>query len=238
MTTHFPHGISTVEASDLLGKLPVPDPRDPIKLFDDFHVFDPSNSEYTVSTPDNSTISGKATLGGALLFSTTADANSNPDIIPITAFEFVVGKRLWCEIAVKVSSDVATTNTVQIHAGLQDGLGIGPFDGWQVQKNTGEDDYYLNIRSGGFNQLPVDTISLAQFAIDEPVSFGFFWDGKDTIETYVNSVLAVSTLMDPDGSNPSLPQLPQGLLAPSMGTRGNGAASTVECNYLLAFEDR
>lgn len=225
----FPYGISTAKVQTPFGNYPNPSPLVTHDDFDDFDRF--AAAEWTITrvgtTPTEALTDGN---GGLLLLTTVASAASSTFLQKVGAsFLPAVNKPLWFATRLQVSSATDT----QLVAGLQltDTTPLDATDGMYFIKPTAATatvDFVCrkNATTGSISSLAVATLADATF-----VDLAFYYDGKQTVNVFVNgkNVADVNLTSDPTAYLPDTP------LRVSFGVQNGGSTSrTATFDYLYA----
>jgi hypothetical protein len=220
--TRFPFGLSTAKKNTGFGDYPNPSPRVMHEDFDDFCRF--AAAEWTITrvgvTPTEALIDEAF---GVLQLSTVASASSSTFLQKVGAsFLPAVGKGMWFSSRFKVSD--ATDSTFAFGLQVTDTTPLDVTDGIYFLKLAASTSVSLVCRkdatTGSISQAAVATM-----ANDTYIELGYYYDGKSTVNIFVNNANVVDLSLT---STPTA-YLPDTVLRVSFGVQ-NGASTARTCN--------
>lgn len=224
-------GFSDREAiGDGIGfRMPFVDPTRYIVFFDDFHTY--TAGDWTITTVEAGVGDATEALtdgAGGLLLITNDAADDDADFFQKTGEGFLLtsGKKCWFEARFKVSD--ATQSDVVIGLQITDTTPLAVTDGVYFLKSDGAAtaDFYVTKNSSSTTSAQVDTLVNDTF-----VKWGFYYDGNQAIEVWVDGVLVdtVATTTLPNDE----------VLTVSFGIQnGEASAKTMTVDYILAVAER
>lgn len=233
MASHFK---GPVLHNDTVGtwtaKLPVAQDPDYVVYFNDFlSTADYAATDWTITTTEDG--AGSATeaiatdeLGGALLI-TNDDADDDADSLQMNeeVWKLSSGKRLWYKTRMKLSD--ATQSDLFVGLCITDTTPLVATDRIGFEKNDG--DALLDALCE-LNSTETNTASVATAADDTYVELGFYWDGKNKVEYFVNDALvATHTSNIPSDEN---------LAVTIHLVNGEAAAKTATVDYIYVAMER
>ncbi len=229
MTTRFPNGITTTAKDSTLGEFILPSPIKAHVYFEDFDYF--TAADWTITTVEAGAGSASEALtnadGGVLLI-TNDNADNDSDFFNKVgeSFLFETGKKLWFAARFKVSD--ATQSDFVMGLQITDTTPLDVTDGVFFQKDDGDTnlDFYVEKDNTATSEAAVATV-----ADDTYLVAGFYYNGVDAIEVYVNDVkqATVATTNLPDDEE----------LTISFGIQnGEAAAKTMSVDYVMAAKAR
>lgn len=229
----FPFGISTAKVQTPFGNLPQPSPIVTHDDWDDFARF--LASDWTITrvgtTPTEALTDGN---GGLLLLTTVASAASSTFLQKVGAsFLPTQGKQLWFATRFKVSNATDT----QLVAGLQltDTSPLDVTDGMYFVKSTAAVATVDFVCRKDATTGSVSSVAVATLADDTFVDLAFYYDGKQTVNIFVNGKNTVDLNLT---STPTA-YLPDTVLRVSFGVQnGASTARTATYDYLFASIQR
>lgn len=241
--TRYPNGISTADKGSTLFNLPAQDPTKICSYFNDFFEFMSTDTLlWTVTKVGTGTIALTDGSFGELLLTNSAADNDAINVNKVGEFfRPVSGKKMWMKARFKVSdateSDfaigLAITDTTMITAG-GGANGDGCTDGIFFSKDDGDTalDFQtqLDTTTGQNRATAIATVGTAYMTV------GFEYDGKRTIEYYVNDVKKGSLTTDDGAGNSYLPDTD--LTIAFNITNGTNAAKTMTVDYIYAAIER
>jgi hypothetical protein len=218
----FPFGLSTAKKNTTFGEYGNPSPRVYHEDFDDFNRF--AAAEWTITRVGTTPTEALADEAfGILLLSTVASASSSTFLQKVGAsFLPVAGKELWFSSRFKVSdaSDTAFAFGLQV----TDTSPLDVTDGIYFLKAAASTSVSLvcrkNATTGSVTQAAVATI-----ASDTYVELGFHYNGKATVNVFVNN----ANVADLSLGSTATDFLPDTALRLSFGVQ-NGASTARTCS--------
>lgn len=214
-------------------KLPIGQEPDYISYFNDFLVAqDYAAGDWVITTTEGG--AGDATealaadeIGGALLI-TNDDADNDSDELQHTeeVWKLASGKRVWFETRVKVSD--ATQSDLFVGLSITDTTVIdGVTDSVGFRKDDGDANIDVVSEKDSTETLTDSGVDLAD---NTYVKLGFYWDGQDSVEFFVNRAkVATHTTNNPDDENLCVTLALQ---------NGEAAAKTMTVDYIYVCQER
>lgn len=186
--TRFVNGVSTQGIGKPLGQYPVPDPTD---VYTDFHDFGHYvAADWTVTnTTSHSTVGLVAgangvlglVAGGSAVTADIANVQANP-----LDFNFTTSTPVWFYAAFKVT----TALNDQVLLGItSDASALAPTDGIYFNKAAGSASIDFVVRK---SSTSTTTSAVATLADNTYIELGFYYNGKDAVDVFVNEVKVAS----------------------------------------------
>ncbi len=226
-TTRFSKGVTNARPNTSLAYMGQPDPTKFNTYFDDFNTF--LASDWVITAIGIGTTALTAGDGGLLLVTTSAAApDSRSHQLAVATFTFTAGKRMFFKAAGTLSN--ATLSVLQLGLVVTATTPTDATDGIYFLKPAGTD----NI--GAFVRRDATTGNLSNTAIAVATtaytSYGFEYDGKETVTFFINDV-AVGSLPCTSVNSPDA------TLAVSFHLgNGDAVARTFSLDYILAAKER
>lgn len=229
--TRFPNGINTNWPTDLLAQLGMPDPTKYVVFWEDFVRY--VAAEWTITKVDGGTDGAESVavtnkVGGELrVLANDADNDSESLQWKNEAFKFVAGKRLWFLARFKVSD--ATQSDLIMGLQITDTTPFDVTDGVYFQKDDGDALLDFNVEK---NNTATAQAGVATLADDTYVVAGFYWNGVDEIEVFIDGVKVygqkvLTNLVDDED------------LCPSFAIQnGEAVAKSMTVDYILVCQER
>lgn len=229
MTTRFPNGITNASKSGGLKDLIVMDPTKAHVFFDDFDRY--VAGDWTITTTEAGAGSATEALtdadGGVLLITNDA-ADNDADFFQKVgeSFLFESGKKLWFKARFKVSD--ATQSDFVMGLQITDTSPLDVTDGVFFQKDDGDTNLDFHVEK---NNTATSASAIATVADDTYLTVGFYYNGVDEVQYYVNDVhtgtSATTNLPDDEA------------LTISFGIQnGEAVAKTMSVDYIFAAKER
>lgn len=229
MPTRFSNGLTTASKGTTLGEFLALDPTQVHVFFDDFDRY--VAGDWTITTTEGG--SGDATealadVDGGVLLITNDDADNDLDFFQKKGESFLMasGKKAWFKARFAVSD--ATQSDFVMGLQITDTSPLAVSDGIFFQKDDGDTNLDFHVEKDGTatSASAIATVADATYLI-----VGFYYNGVDAIEYYVNDVkigtLAVTNLPDDEE------------LTISFGIQnGEAAAKTMSVDYIFAAKER
>ena len=228
--TRFPAGVSTQKVNQTLGMFGQPDPTDPIVDFHDFQQY--VAADWTVTnTTTHATIGLTAGAGGLISLAGGASSVTN-DIAAIISnpldFNFASTQQVWFYTGFKVTT--AANDQIQLGVSAANSA-LTPTAGMYFNKSAGAStiDFIVRKSSTSTTQSAVATL-----ANDTFIRLGFYYNGKDAVDVFVNDNKVYSQTV--------LTNLPTSTaLALAAGLKAAATAPTTSdliVDFLMASQDR
>lgn len=228
VTTRFPKGVTNVAKNNTLGMMGQLDPSKFHTYFSDFDTY--AAADWTVTETGTTTQALTAGDGGLLLVTNSAADNDATFMqLSVASFLMEANKKAFFKIRFKVSD--ATQSDVQVGLVITDATPLDATDGIFFQKDDGDThlDFYCQ-KDGSTGQIT--TIDIGELADDTYIDLGWYYDGSDAVDAYINDVKVASL-------DASSTYLPDATLAVSFGIQnGEAVAKTMTVDYVLAAKER
>ena len=226
-TTRFPKGVTNARPNTSLAYMGQPDLTKFNTYFDDFNTY--LASDWVITAVGTGTTALTAGDGGLLLVTTSAAApDSRSHQLAVATFTFTAGKRMFFKAAGTLSN--ATLSVLQLGLVVTDTTPTDATDGIYFLKPAGT----ANI--GAFVRRDAATGNLSNTAIAVATtaytSYGFDYDGKDTVTFFINDV-AVGSLPCTSINSPDTTLSVTFHLG-----NGDAVARTFSLDYILAAKER
>ena len=190
--THFPHGLTTADASSTLGEYGAPDPAKWHTYFNDFDTY--VVGDWTITTTEaggSSATEALANVDGGVLLITNDTNDNDADFFQKVgeSFKFEVGKRLIFKMRFAVNEVIQS----DVVLGLQitDTTPLAVSDGVYFLKSDGAATTDFIVAKGS---TLTTTSSVATLADDTYAILGFAYDGVDNIDIFVDDVRVGSSV--------------------------------------------
>lgn len=225
-TTHFPNGLTTTIKKSPLGEYIHPDPTQTHVYFQDFDRFVPGNWNITeIEVGTGSATEALTTGDGGVLLLTNAAALTDSIAMNLRGSSFIITERkTWFRSRISLS-----TNNAYWIMGLQiiDSTPKDVTNGVYLSSIKGTTDIVLTSEKD--NVASSVTLTSEDFS-GTFFDVGFYYDGKNTIQGYINNVFAGSLVID---------DFPSVLLTPSFFVENATAAvNTMSVDYIFAAQER
>lgn len=236
MPIRYPNGVSTQAPGQSLADLPIPSPTNTHAVMEDFTRY--AATEWNVRATTTNSLAALATspfgvlsltAPGSLATSQVAALESNPPSVLFTSVQ-----KVWFETRFALTNVTTSTLLTGLTAGTTAVLATPPTDGIWFTKAANSTSIILNSRvaSGTTVQttVPVATGLLANSTF---IRLGFYYNGKDSIDIFVNGSKVASQT--------TLTGLPVStLLSRTVGTSNGATATAAELlvDYVFAAQDR
>jgi len=235
----IPAGINNVRPTDLVSQMGMLDPRKFIVDFNDFMSFNATSGEdYIITNTGAATevLSSAHGPGGVLLLTNAAADNDLCTLQrPVEAFRFTAGKQTWFAARVKLVNAATEVTESDFFCGLiitDTTLEGGITDGVYFNKPDGTAGTIRLITTMNSNATTQN--SVATFVHDVWIELGFYFDGANSLEVWVDNakvatvpvVLGTSLVNDEE-------------LTVTFGIQnGTAAAKAMAIDYHLAVQER
>lgn len=228
--THYDNGVTNAEKRDTLGTMGQLDPTLFHTYWNDFDTY--VAGDWTITTVEAGAGSATEALtdadGGVLLI-TNDDADNDSDFFNKVgeSFTFESQKKLWFKARFKVSD--ATQSDFIMGLQITDTTPLDVTDGVFFQKDDGDANLDFHVEK---NNTATTESAIATIADDTYLDVGFYYNGIDKIDVYVNNTpvkLGVATTNLPDDE----------VLTISFGIQnGEAAAKTMSVDYIFVAKER
>lgn len=229
----YPSGVSTQAVGKSLGMFPMPDPTKTYTHFEDFPTY--TAADWTVAVTSTGANAAAAGQGGVITQTTAIGATdyttiaSNP-----TAFNFVATQQVWFETRLTIDNVTIPTMLAGLVAGtIAAFTATPPTSGIWFYKAPAATAVTLITRVGSGTAISLSVpIDAALLVAGTNIRLGFYYNGKDAIDVFVNG--------NKVASQTTLTQLPVATaLTPAVGVgSGAGGVAVQTVDYILAAQDR
>jgi len=234
--TRFPGGVTQARRNTTLGEFGLPDPTAYHVWFDDFDNFEADQWIITTTEAGASDASeAVSSADGGVLVLTNDTADNDLDFLQwsgddastaIETFKFASGKKLWFKSRFKVS-DVTQSDFIM---GLQitDTTPLAVTDGVYFRKDDGDTDLDFVVIK---DSTATTTTMSGLLANDTYVTVGFYYNGSNKIDIFVNDVRRGSSVTT------NLPDDEE--LTISFGIQnGEAASKSMSVDYIFVAKER
>lgn len=221
-------GVTNVASSDLMGQLIIPDLTSVYMYFNDFYRY--SAPHWTITTTEDGAGSATEAIQDekyGVLKLTNAAADNDLDFLQLAKESFAMesGKKAWFKARCKVSDK--TESDFLIGLVDRDTTPLDASDGIWFQKD--DDAATLDFRVAKADDTSIAS-AIATIVDDTYMVMGFYYNGKSTIEYWIDNekkgTLAVDTM-------------PTTELCPTFGImNGEAVAKTMSIDYIMAITER
>jgi hypothetical protein len=226
--TRFPSGISTVAKGKPLGMYGAPDPTQFHTYFNDFDVYTAGDWTVTATSVGAGTSTPAiADADGGILRITTA-ANENDGLFLEGQGESWLiesGKKSWIKARFSVGDAIQSDLIIGLHS-----TDTTPLDAtlrMAFVSDDGSAALYFNVDD---NTTDADSATVATLADDVAVVVAAYYDGKTTIELFLNDA-HVGSMTDVG--------IPGAEMAVGLGyLNGAAGAETADFDYILVAKER
>jgi hypothetical protein len=223
----FPNGLTTAVKGATLGMFGLPDPTEVHVFMEDFDCYVAGDWTATETGSTGSVALGDVD-GGCVVVTTGSADNDNEFLQKVgESFKMAAGKSTWFKARFKVSD--ATQSDFVIGLQITDTSPLSVTDGIYFMKDDGDAnlDFYVTKDSTSSSASAIATV-----ASDTFLTVGFYFDGKSSVEYFVNDVkkgtLTPSTALPDDEE-----------LTISFGIQaGEAAAKVMTVDYVFAAKER
>lgn len=225
----YPNGVTNASRTGVTKNYGAPDPTKYHVFHDDFDRY--VAADWTITTTEAGAGSATEALtdadGGALLITNDA-ADNDLDFFQKVgeSFTFESGKPLWFKARFKVSD--ATQSDFVIGLQITDTTMLDVTDGVFFQKDDGDASLDFHVEK---NNTATDATAIATVVSDTYLTVGFYYDGKSSVEYYVDDVQlgTAATTNLPDDE----------VLTVSFGLQnGEAVAKTMTLDYIFVAKAR
>ena len=231
----FSNGVTNVASSDPMGQLLFPDPTLCHIFFDDFNRY--AAADWLITTTeagDGSATEAIQDADGGVLLLTNAAGDNDLDFLQLSGdggssaneiFALESGKKTWFKARCKVSD--ATQSDFVIGLTDIDTTILDASDGVWFQKDDGDTnlDFHVAASSDASSASAIATV-----ADDTYLVLAFYYDGKDTIEYWINGILEGTLAAD---------TLPSTEVTITFGIQnGTTVAKTMSIDYIFVAKER
>lgn len=231
-TTNFIDGVTQVADTTTLGDYTMPDPTQMHTWFDDFDDY--VAAEWTITETGVGSRAVQNAANGILLITNAAadnDANflqwsGSTSAATVETFRFTAQKELWFKARFKVSDATQSDVFMGLYVTDTDPVG-GIVDGVYFTKADGSTTLSLVV----VKNSTATTTTAVTLANDTYVTVGYYYNGGDKIDIFVNDLRVASSVTTnvPDDEE----------LTVSFGIQnGEAVAKTMSVDYIFASNRR
>jgi len=237
--TRFPSGVVNVSPGNTLADYIAPDPTKVLTFWDDFAPYTATDWVITATSVGAGTSAAAQRddgVGGIVRITTAANEDDSlwlqqshdGGTNDLEAWQFQSGKKAWFKAKFLMEEATQQDIIIGIHKTQTDPIDTAPTDGIWFQKDDGDADLDFHIAK---NSVFTTASAIAAVSDATSLTVGFYWDGVDTIEYFVDDVrrgtLSSGTIPDDE------------YMAISFGTQnGAAAAKYVDVDYIFAAVER
>ena len=237
--TRFPNGITNNISGNTLGSFIDTDPTKLVTFFDDFMPYTDTDWVITatsVGAGTSAAAQSDAYVGGAVVITNAANEDDSlwlqqshdGGTNDLEGWRIQGGKKAWFKAKIQGNDVDQTTYMVGIHKTQVDPLDAAPTDGIWFQSDDGDGDIDIHCVK---NSVYTTASAIGTMVDDTDIEVGFYWDGVDTIEYYVDNVLKGSL------SSGTIPD--DEYMAISFGCQnGEAVANTMTVDFIFAAMER
>lgn len=223
--TNYPGGVSNAFSYVTLGSYLAPDPSAAHQYFNDFDIY--TAGDWTVTeTQAGATQAITNADGGILaLVNSAADDDLNAIQLSKETFKFEANKELWFKCRFKVSD--ATQSDLVVGLQITDTTPLDVTDGVFFLKSDGSTTLSLLVEKND----TATTTTAATLADDTYVVVGYYYNGIDRIDIFVNESRVASSVTTnlPDDEELTISLAVQ---------NGEAAAKTLSIDYVFIAKKR
>ena len=226
LVTRFPNGVTNVGEDSPFADLAMPAPTLFHTYMEDFDYY--AAGDWTVTETDSGATQALTDGDGGLLLITNTAADN--DLVSLQkvgeSFRFAAGKKLFFEARLKVSD--ATQSDIVVGLQLTDTTPLDVTDGVFFIKADGVATVNLRVEK---NNTATTASSVATMADDTFIRLGFYYNGSDAVQYFVNGTLggsmAVTNLPDDEDLTVTLSI-----------QNGEAVAKTMTVDYVFVSKER
>lgn len=226
--TRFPSGVTNVAKGKPLGMFGAPDPTQFHTFFNDFDVYTAGDWTVTATSVGSGTSTPAVADGDGGILRITTAANENDGLFLEGQGESWLiesGKKSWIKARFSVGDAAQCDLIIGLHS-----TDTTPLDAalrMAFISDDGSEALYFNVDD---NTTDADSATLATLVDDVTVTVAAYFDGKSTIELFVNDV-HVDTMSDVG--------IPGAEMAVGLGyLNGAAGAETADFDYILVAKER
>ncbi len=231
MPSNFVGGVTQAEETWTLGTYTLPDPTQNHTWFDDFDQY--TAADWTITETGTGTRAVGNLANGILVVTNAAadnDANflqwsGNTSGATVETWRFASGKELWFKTRFKISD--ATQSDFVIGLQITDTTPLAVTDGVYFRKDDGSTTLSMLVTKNSTST----TTTVATLANDTYVSVGYYYNGGNAIDIYVNDVRIGSSVTTniPDDEEMTI----------SFGIQnGEAVAKVLSLDYIFVSQER
>jgi hypothetical protein len=226
LVTRFPNGVTNVGEDSPFADLAMPAPTQFHNYMEDFDYY--TAGDWTVTETDAAATQALTDGDGGLLLITNSAADN--DLVSLQkkgeSFLFVAGKKLFYEARLKVSD--ATQSDVVVGLQITDTTPLDVTDGVFFIKADGAATVNLRVEK---DNTATTATSIATMADDTFISLGFYYNGSDAVQYFVNGALGGSMVVT------NLPD-DEVLTVTIAIQNGEAVAKTMTVDYVFVAKER
>jgi len=237
--TRFPNGIVTVESGNTLGNFIDADPTKTVVFFDDFMPYTAADwvkTAVSVGAGTSAAAQSDTYVGGAVVITNAANEDDglwlqhshDGGTNDLEGWRIQSGKKAWFKAKFQGVDVDQTDFIVGIHIANTAPIAGAPTDGIWFQSDDGDGNIDFHIVK---DSVSTTASAIATMTDATDVTVGFYWDGVDTIEYFVDDVkkgsLSSGTIPDDE------------YMAISFGCQnGEAVANTMTTDLIFAAMER
>ena len=226
LVTRFPNGVTNVGENSPFADLAMPAPTQFHNYMEDFDYY--TAGDWTVTETDAAATQALTDGDGGLLLITNSAADN--DLVSLQkkgeSFLFVAGKKLFYEARLKVSD--ATQSDVVVGLQITDTTPLDVTDGVFFIKADGAATVNLRVEK---DNTATTATSIATMADDTFIRLGFYYNGSDAVQYFVNGALGGSMVVT------NLPD-DEVLTVTIAIQNGEAVAKTMTVDYVFVAKER
>jgi len=195
--TRFPNGITNNVFGGTLGSFIDTDPTKLTVFFDDFMPYTATDwlkTAVSVGTGTSAAAQSTTVVGGAVVITNAANEDDglwlqeshDGGTNELKGWRIQAGKKAWFKAKFQGVDVDQTDFIVGIHSTQTDPIGTAPTDGVWFQSDDGDGDIDIHCAK---NTVFTTASAIATMTDATDVEVGFYWDGVDAINYYVDDVL-------------------------------------------------
>jgi hypothetical protein len=235
----YTKGVNNADTRTTLSEYVAMDPTKVITFFDDFHTYVATDFVTTATSAGSGTsvaICSDTYIGGGLLIT---NADNEDDSLwsqqshdggtnDAEVYRIQGGKKAWFKCKFQGSDVDQTDYIVGIHNVAADPIDTAPTDGVWFQSDDA--DGYIDFHSVK-NSVYTTSSAIATMTDATDIIVGFYWDGVNTFELYIDDALVGSM------TSATIPN--DEYMAISFGCQnGEAVANTMTIDYIFAAVER
>lgn len=228
--TRFPNGVSTQKVTQTLANFPLPDPSEVCEDFEEFNQY--VAGDWTVTnTTSHATIGLVAGAGGVLgLAGGASTVSTDVAVVQATPLNvnFSSTQQVWGYFGLK---SLSALNEQLLFGVTSSNAALAPTDGIYFAKAAASAQVDLVVRKSSTSTTQA---AVATLVADTYTRFGFYYNGKDAVDVFVNDVKVASVT--------TLTNLPTATaLGLTVGAKASATAPTaglLSVDFAMSAQDR
>ena len=239
LTTRFTNGVTNNLPSNTLGNYIDTDPTKLAVFFDDFLPYTDTEwvkTAVSAGAGTSAAAQSDTAINGAVLITTAGNEDDglwcqhshDGGTNDLEAWRLQTGKKTWFKAKFQVSDVTESDVIVGFHIANTAPITGAPTDGVWFQSNDGDADLDIHCVK---NSVDTTASAITTLVDATDIEVGFYWDGVDTIEYFVDDVkkgsLSSGTIPDDE------------YMAISFGCQnGEAAVKTMLVDYIFCASER